>query len=412
MNEFWSLIPRSTKIILAILIGMAVFLIALITIRFDGGSMNSPSVGGVFNLLSQAGNAEELVIPTPAPGVPTVVGREDVSIFSGPGNTYPIVGLLHGEQIAQATGVSPDGQWWAIFVPSADNERGWVKAESVVTANTEELPVVNVDENLSPVISANPSAANLIVNATTEVHNGPGGGFDVVAILESGQSAGIMGVNEEGSWYAVQVPYLESGMGWVAASQVEVPDDADIPTIVESDQGSSSQTAEGDLPTLTSIANVNVRAGPDLKYKKLGLLQNGQTAEIVGVDPSGYWWAIKFPTEDGDRGWVSVDYVIARNSDEVPVIQSAAQSQTAVIPTPPVGAPSMTVTGNVNIRNGPGTVYAIIGRLEPGQFAEVVGKSEDNLWLAIKVLSQKNGMGWITAVYAQVENAENIPVVK
>lgn len=412
MNEFWSLIPRRTKILLAILLVMSVFLLALITMRFDDGSGTSQSVGGVFNLLSQSETSEGLVIPTPAPGNPTVVGREDLNIFSGPGESYEIIGLLHEEHIAQATGVSPDGQWWAIYVPSAENERGWVNSESVVAANTDQLPVVSLDEDLTPETSLAGTVVSLTVRSMTEVRNGPGGGFDVVAVLESGQNAGIMGMNEEGTWYAIQVPYLESGMGWVAASQVEAPQDVDIPTIIESDLESSNVTVEGDLPTVTSIANVNVRAGPDLKYKKLGLLNNGEIAEIVGVDPSGYWWAIKFPTDEGDHGWVSVDYVIARNTEDVPIIQSAAQSQTAVIPTPAIGAPSLTATGNLNIRSGPGTVHAIIGRLEPNQSAEVVGKSEDGLWLAIKVLSQKNGMGWVTAAYSQVVNVENIPVVK
>ncbi|MCB0214974.1 MAG: SH3 domain-containing protein, partial [Anaerolineae bacterium] len=69
---------------------------------------------------------------------------------------------------------------------------------------------------------------------------------------------------------------------------------------------------------LTSTVNLNVRAGPGLEYAIIGLLRPGQSAYIIAVSPDGGWWQIEFPTATSDNGWVSTQYVVAENTDDVP----------------------------------------------------------------------------------------------
>lgn len=48
-------------------------------------------------------------------------------------------------------------------------------------------------------------------------------------------------------------------------------------------------------PSLTSVANLNIRKGPGTEYESYGLLQPGQTAQAVSVSADGDWYAINFP---------------------------------------------------------------------------------------------------------------------
>ena len=70
-------------------------------------------------------------------------------------------------------------------------------------------------------------------------------------------------------------------------------------------------------PLVTAIANLNVREGPGTEYASYGLLQPGQSAQVVGVSSDGKWYAINCPQCTDGIGWVSADYVIPQNIAEV-----------------------------------------------------------------------------------------------
>ena len=60
----------------------------------------------------------------------------------------------------------------------------------------------------------------------------------------------------------------------------------------------------------------------------------GDEGEIVGRNPAGTWWAVSIPSAPNGIGWVSADFVLARNVADVPVIE----------PAPPVVVPPILVT--------------------------------------------------------------------
>jgi hypothetical protein len=47
------------------------------------------------------------------------------------------------------------------------------------------------------------------------------------------------------------------------------------------------------------------------------------------------------------------------------------------------------------VRNGPGTIYSIIGSLSEGQRAEVDGKNDEGTWWHITFPSAPDGHGWV-----------------
>lgn len=86
--------------------------------------------------------------------------------------------------------------------------------------------------------------------------------------------------------------------------------------------------------SLTATNNVNIRSGPGLDYEILGILKQGQTAEVIGISPDSNWSTIKVAAAEGGQGWVSAQFVNAENTANVPIIQPPPVPQPTA--TPPV----------------------------------------------------------------------------
>jgi uncharacterized protein YraI len=167
----------------------------------------------------------------------------------------------------------------------------------------------------------------------------------------------------------------------------------------DSDSGSLIPTPVPGFPFVTAIENVNIRTGPGIDYENIGILQAGENAAIIAYSNDSTWWAIRYPNPPLDIGWVSADYV--NQTGDV-----------TIVPTPIPGAPILTASANLNIRSGPGIEFDKIGLMLIGQSAEVVGVSKDAEWWAIKVPLAEGGRGWVTANFAQVGNAQDVPVIE
>jgi hypothetical protein len=70
-------------------------------------------------------------------GVRYVMALPDaVSIYGGPGDTYPQIGVIFGGMAGTVTGVSPDGRWWRVMCPDDTVGSCWVSADPTVTEPT------------------------------------------------------------------------------------------------------------------------------------------------------------------------------------------------------------------------------------------------------------------------------------
>lgn len=90
-------------------------------------------------------------------------------------------------------------------------------------------------------------------------------------------------------------------------------------------------------PALTAVVDVNVRGGPGVDYPADGFLLQGESAAIIGYDPTSGWWKVACPARsDGPECWVTgrTQYVLPVNTQNVPVA--------AVPPLPPTITPSAT----------------------------------------------------------------------
>ncbi|MCB8984449.1 MAG: META domain-containing protein [Ardenticatenaceae bacterium] len=107
------------------------------------------------------------------------------------------------------------------------------------------------------------------------------------------------------------------------------------------------------VPTgrVNSPQGLNIRSGPGVNFPVIGFARDGDEGEIVGRSVDGRWWAAAVPTAPGGIGWVSADFVVATNTENVPVIEVAPPivvlPTAAPTPTPPP-APTATPVAEIS----------------------------------------------------------------
>ncbi|MDX1416888.1 MAG: META domain-containing protein, partial [Candidatus Promineifilaceae bacterium] len=82
---------------------------------------------------------------------------------------------------------------------------------------------------------------------------------------------------------------------------------------------------------VTAPQGLNIRSGPGVNFPIIGFAQNGDEGEIVGRSTDSRWWAVAVPSAADGIGWVSADFVIVRDVEDVPVIEVAPP--VVVVPT-------------------------------------------------------------------------------
>jgi len=92
---------------------------------------------------------------------------------------------------------------------------------------------------------------------------------------------------------------------------------------------------------------------------------------------------------------------------------SEATPPPVALPTAAPGVPTAVTTDYVNVRSGPSVQYPIYGIAPPGSSAEIIGKSDDSGWWAVKIPTDLvgAGQGWVSADHTQATDAENVPVI-
>ncbi len=99
---------------------------------------------------------------------------------------------------------------------------------------------------------------------------------------------------------------------------------------------------------VNSEEGVNVRAGPGVRFPILALMPNKELLPITGISATRDWWEVDLSeqlNQEGLRGWVSHDFVLARNADRV-------------IPLDPVLAPEGTSSLATRVPEAESTVPA------------------------------------------------------
>ena len=122
---------------------------------------------------------------------------------------------------------------------------------------------------------------------------------------------------------------------------------------------------------------VNLRAGPDITYERVGSVPGGTVLTVVGK--SGDWHLIR---RNGRLVFIAawLTYKVAHTESTASARSRAAPTQ---VPLRRFTVPQIRYThGAVNLRSGHGTKYAKVGLAAAGTRLEIVGKRGD--WYLVK----------------------------
>ena len=202
--------------------------------------------------------------------------------------------------------------------------------------------------------SSSHSATIGTVTATSlNVRSGPSTSYNVVTTVKKHDKVSIL--NTSNGWYKIET--TSGKQGWASSSYISISDN--------NTNNTSTNTAT------VNTDGLNFRNGAGTSYSVIKVLNKGDKVEVISE--SNGWSKVKY---DSRLGYVSSKYIDKTN--ESYTIKEVS-------------------TNNLNVRTGPGTSYAVIGKLNTGSKVEVI--SESNGWSKIKY---SNKTAYVSSGYLRV----------
>ena len=302
------------------------------------------------------------IAPTPGSGDPTLTAKVNAPVRSGPGTNYPVYAFMSGGQSATLAGTNEAGTHYAIVVTVASTGTGWVDAQFADISNAGDLPIIEPpppppSTAFSPPASGEPA---VVAQESLYVRTGPGEAYPAYGTAEKGARGAVFGVDETLGWFTVRLDpsVVGKGHGWVQSNLVETENvTLDDLTVIEApptqERVQPPEPAPGD-PQGTAIDYVNVRTGPSTNYPAIAVALPGGNAGISGKSADAQWWQVIVGTTYTPTGlaWVNAGYVVAENTENVPVVEAP--------PPPDVAPPPAGTTACVLVSQSPsdGTIMA------------------------------------------------------
>ncbi len=117
----------------------------------------------------------------------------------------------------------------------------------------------------------------------------------------------VLGRNTEGTWLHIRTN--QGLVGWVSAAWVRLLTGSvmSLPIVAAGAIAQPPTTATGVTAKVIAFF-LNVRNGPSISHARIGFLQSGNTATVLGRNSAGSW--LKIQTIKNLVGWVSARWVI------------------------------------------------------------------------------------------------------
>jgi uncharacterized protein YraI len=277
---------------------------------------------------------------------------------------------------------------------------------------TASIPVVN-----SSLLTPAPGEPAAIANYNTYVYGGPGENYVVYTAFLGGQQAIVVGKNADASWWAISMPNVPTGSGWVSAGWVTTIGTENVPVLSAPPVPPTTELVPPgpEDPVAVALYSSYVRTGPAVNYPAYGIAQPGATGRVIGKSMDEQWWAVRLDPQivGNGMGWVLGSTVQVTKAENVPTIETPPAADVAPLPPPAADAPQATAVDYVNVRSGPGDQYPVLAVAPPSKTGEVTGVSADQQWWQVKVPAQfsADGFGWVSASYVTTQNTSSVPVV-
>ena len=100
-------------------------------------------------------------------------------------------------------------------------------------------------------------------------------------------------------------------------------------------------------------------------------------------------------------------------SETASLTGTPTSSSTPNLPTPTNTSHPVTGTAlwQINVRNGPGVQYTLIGKINQGEVVQILGQDPTSEWYKVVFADSSNGEAWVTAEYVKPGDNSNIPIV-
>jgi hypothetical protein len=144
----------------------------------------------------------------------------------------------------------------------------------------------------------------------------------------------------------------------------------------------------------------------------LPINNNGANPEPNAAVQTQAAWLVAQTAEVGTAVANIVAATLAAMQSEAPAGPLPATITSTPRPTIPSPLPSVSVSVQTNCRSGPGTAYNVLGILNVGETAQVVGRNSASDYWIIKLPSNPANPCWLWGKYAMlVGNTGGLPVV-
>jgi len=313
------------------------------------------------------------------------VGRNDVNLRDGPGteNTTVIGYLQLGDEVRVR---GQEGQWREVWCPRI-RKTGWVAhwllAEAPPQGVRREIAAANADQLC--------------------LRTGPGQSYDVKTCLDKGTVLDVIAYHDQ--WRKVRIPGKDT-VGWVAAWLLRPAAATDAMVAASAGESQGTRWVKGDM--------LYLRSGPGTDSQAFALLHQGTPMEIHAI--AGEW--VQVAVSNSMVGWVHRDYIgvepVAGMAGGVTVLD-AAQMRESYDPELEQRLETLAwnqayVTGDTcNIRQGPGSSFAVVGTADRGDVFQVLGASSG--WYKGIFEGGREGWlaGWLCVAAQQPQEIAAVP---
>lgn len=225
-------------------------------------------------------------------------------IYEGPGRSYEALGIINKNSTLKYLGTSKDvgsTTWYKVEFNYRD---GWASDKyCYLTASSGKATYGDGGTGASDEGYTSGSfkyGANVYINGNCNIRSGPALEYDSLGVAHKGKTmtgTGSISTDSRGvDWYSVKYDGDEAWVSSVYAS-------------LKKKSSSSSSSTSSKKWVVGDDGDSNVRNGPGLDYKKIGVLHKGDSAKYLGSsqkdDRGVRWYKISWK---GSSAWVSSKY--------------------------------------------------------------------------------------------------------
>lgn len=129
-----------------------------------------------------------------------IVG-EMVPIYSGPGETFPMITNVPNGFALAVSGITADAQWYQLAGCGEQNPQRPAPACWISANQAQTTPIRAIEPSQQPVVPTDQGAVMVVSNDMAPVYSGPDSSYPKISQLAGGFSFPISGRSEDGNWW-------------------------------------------------------------------------------------------------------------------------------------------------------------------------------------------------------------------